>query len=256
MRLAGSMGSVVEQLKAGRSQDDQVDEWISNLFNAHSLARGRPAVYMRRMVTKYIELLIESGDELFRRNTMESIPLALQRYVQASHLFGPAPRALPPTTKGTVKTYSQLFKRLNDFSSADMDLELTLPFFADTTSAGSIAIVNEAPKYKNVLGMVRSSYFPVPSNRELSALRDRIDVRLYQNRHGLDINGNKQHIPLFEPPIDPGQLVRSSESGLSTLSLLGDSVDGPMPNYRFLFLLQKAFDMCTNPCSVSLYGQP
>ncbi|KAM0814368.1 hypothetical protein AB5N19_00158 [Seiridium cardinale] len=244
VRLAGSMGRVVKLLKAGRGKDDLVDEWLSNPFNAHSLARGRPALYMRRFVMKYIELLIASGDELFRQESMESIPLALQRYVQASHLFGPTPQALPSPVKATVRTYAQLFNSVNDFSSAAVDLELTFPFFANTLlSTQSAAVVNEAPRYSAVLGMVQSSCFTVPANPELALLRERIDDRLYKIRNSLDINGNKRRLPLFDPPIDPSQLVKAAASGISASSFAG-GIDGPMPNYRFLFLLQKAFEMC------------
>ncbi|KAL7917362.1 hypothetical protein ACQKWADRAFT_325904 [Trichoderma austrokoningii] len=250
MRTAGSMGKVVKELKAGKGTSNEVAEWLSNPFNAHSLARGRPVIYMRRLVRKYIELLIESGDELFRQSSLESIPLALQRYVQASHLFGSAPQSLPSPTKSTVKTYSQLFKHVNDFSSAAVDLELTFPFFANISGSSAMGIVDQSPKYKGVLGMVRSGYFSVPANPELAALRERIDLRLYQIRNSLDINGNKRRTPLFDPPVDPGQLVRSVALGSMSSSFAG-SVDGPMPNYRFLFLLQKAFEMCNELKSLS-----
>ncbi|KAL7931746.1 hypothetical protein V8C35DRAFT_329405 [Trichoderma chlorosporum] len=244
MRTAGSMGKLIKELEAGRNNNDDVAMWLSNPFNAHSLARGRPVIYMRRFVRKHIELLIESGDELFRQNSLESIPLALQRYVQASHLFGAAPQSLPSPTKATIKTYDELFKSMDDFSSAAVDLELAFPFFSSIPGSSDVkGIVANSPKYKSVLGMVRTSYFSVPANPEVAALRERIDLRLYQIRNSLDINGNKRRTPLFDPPVDPGQLVRSVAQGGMSSSFAG-AVDGPMPNYRFLFLLQKAFEMC------------
>ncbi|KAK3385121.1 hypothetical protein B0H63DRAFT_510034 [Podospora didyma] len=48
-------------------------------FDPHAIARGRSVAYMKRIIMKYIEILIDAGDVYFRQNTLESIPLALQR---------------------------------------------------------------------------------------------------------------------------------------------------------------------------------
>lgn len=54
---------------------------------------------MKRIAGKYIELLLTMGDEYFRHNTLESIPLASQFYVKASQLFGLQPIELPQLGK-------------------------------------------------------------------------------------------------------------------------------------------------------------
>jgi len=60
--------------------------------------------YMKWIVMKYIEILIEYGDYYFRQNTLETIPNAIQMYVTASHLYGP--RGQKVKKQGKVKRYT------------------------------------------------------------------------------------------------------------------------------------------------------
>ena len=247
LRLAGSTKKVVETLNRGHKTSIDVDDWLASPFNAHSIARGRPAVYMKRFIIKYVEILVAAGDTYFRENTLESIPLALQRYVEASQLFGKRPETLPRPTKPLTKTYQDIRDDLNDFSSAAVDMELQSPFFVEPSSR---AVPEHKSTYNGVLGMVRSMYFPVPPNPQIAGLRDLIDDRFFKIRNSLDINGEFRRLALFEPPLDPGQLVRSMASGGIT-AVLARSTDGPMPNYRFLYLLQKAFEICAEVKSLA-----
>lgn len=76
-------------------------------------------------------------------------------------------------------------------------------------------------------------------------LRDRIDKRLYNIRNGLDVNGNPLNWALFEPPLDPGQVLRagmSPDRGAGASGLLTD-LQSPMPMYRFRYVLQRAFEL-------------
>lgn len=246
LRLAGSTKSIVEKLKKGPKTSAEIDDWLANPFDAHSLARGRPAIYMKRFIIKYIEILVAAGDAYFREGTLESLPLALQHYVEASQLFGTKPEILLRPTKPVIKTYRDIRAEVNDFASAAVDMELDYPFFVDYTHAapspGPMA-GPESPHYNAVLGMVRSSYFAVPANPQIAALRDLIDDRFFKIRNSLDINGNFRCLALFEPPLDPLQLVRSAAAG-GAPSTLANFVEGPTTSYRFVFLLQKAFEIC------------
>lgn len=241
LRLAGSTKSVVEGLEKGPNTNSDINSWLANPFNAHSVARNRPAIYMKRFVIKYIEILIAAGDAFFREDTLESLPLALQRYMEASQLFGPRPQLLPGQTKPVIKTFEDIRMEVNDFASAAVDMELEYPYFVEPSSRGQFW--PDSPGYNSVLGMVRSSYFGVPANPQMVALRDLIDDRFFKIRNSLDINGNFRRLALFEPPLDPGELVRSVAGG-SVSSGFAASVDGPAPTYRFVYLLQKAFEIC------------
>ena len=62
---------------------DQVSAWWEEPFNPHTIARLRMAAYQKAVVMKYIDNLIEWGDKLFRRDTMETIQEATQLYILA-----------------------------------------------------------------------------------------------------------------------------------------------------------------------------
>lgn len=50
-------------------------------------------------------------------------------------------------------------------------------------------------------------------------------------------------LPLFEPPIDPGLLVKAKAAGLDLSSVLAD-ISAPMSSYRFGHMLQKSLELC------------
>ncbi|KAF5679378.1 toxin subunit [Fusarium heterosporum] len=244
---AGKIDSVEDILKllqpsSGSEEEMKTSilEWRKNPFNTHVVARGRPLAYMRRIIMKYIEILIASGDVYFRQNTLEALPLAIQRYVEASHVFGSAPVRGPKLAKPVYKSYADLDQDFNDFSNAAFDLELDFPFFSDPASRGG---GTGASGTFGLTGILKTTYFCVPSNPKLVELRDLIDDRLFKIRNCQDIYGVARSLALFEPPLDPGMLVRATAGGVD-ISQLVSSVAGPMPNYRFQYLLQKAQEMC------------
>src|SRR5699024_4230338 len=62
---------------------DQVKAWKNDPFKPHLIARYRPVAYQRNVVMKYIDNLIDWGDQLFRRDTLESINEASLLYMLA-----------------------------------------------------------------------------------------------------------------------------------------------------------------------------
>jgi hypothetical protein len=81
--------------------------------------------------------------------------------------------------------------------------------------------------------------FCIPDNEELLALWDRVESRLYNIRHCLDINGVSRTPDLFGPAIDPHLLAQIEAEGL-TLEEVLNVTSGNVPPYRFPALLAKA----------------
>ncbi|KAI1111891.1 hypothetical protein F5Y14DRAFT_423958 [Nemania sp. NC0429] len=212
-------------------------EWNMNSGSIHAAARGHPVAYMKRLAIKYMETLIDAGDSLFQLNTIEAIPLALQRYVEASHIFGPVPIHMSALQKRKSLTYNDLEGRLDTFSKATVNLELDFPFQSDPNTRGQSTETSAVS-----FAYIETGYFCIPSNPEVMALKNLIDDRMYKIRNNLDIDGNVQDRPLFEPPIDPGQLVRARAAGINPSTFANDS-RGPMPKYRFMYLLQRAYQL-------------
>ncbi len=81
--------------------------------------------------------------------------------------------------------------------------------------------------------------FCIPDNLELLELWNRVETRLYNIRHCLDINGVSRTPDLFGPPIDPHLLAQIEAEGL-TLEEVLNVTSGKVPPYRFSTLLSKA----------------
>lgn len=253
--------AMFQAFRPGESRDD-VTAWRQNPFAPHVIARSRPLAYMKWIVMKYIEILIGWGDAYFRQNTLETIPNAIQMYILASHLYGP--RGQKVTREGKVKpqTYNSrefffpecypgkvrdtdigtVLNKFDAFSNALVELEEAFPFSNQTTlPVGKLPDDSEV-SLANVFGFAGTLYFSIPDNPNLRALGEKIDDRLFKIRHSLDIQGVFRRLPLFEPPIDPALLVQATAQGLSLNSVLAD-LNGPMPNYRFVYLLTRALEM-------------
>ncbi len=222
--------------------DDEINQWRNNPFQPHVVARDRPSAYMKYVVMKYIEMLIAYGDDYFRQNTNESIPLAIQCYVVASHLYGPGGRKIPRGGKIEKQTYNKLLDKWDAFGNAMVNMESIFPVSNQTASP--FATVGGDVATPNVFGFATSHYFCIPYNPNLTALRKTIDDRLLKIRACENIQGVFEQPPLFEPPIDPALLVQAAAQGLSLSSVLND-MNSPMPNYRFHYLLQKALELCS-----------
>ncbi len=231
---------IFSRLSAGNPSAN-ITEWRENPFQPHVVARGRPAAYMKYTVMKYIEMLISYGDQYFRQNSMESIPLAVQCYVMAAHLYGPRGQKIPRRGTTATATYNSLIERWDAFGNALVELELAFPF-ANQCTVAFASDGGDVP-LPGLFGFANCRYFGIPENPNLAALRDRIDDRLFKIRHCQNIDGVFQQLPLFEPPIDPALLVQAAAQGLS-LSTVLDDLNSPMPNYRFCYLLQKALELC------------
>ena len=71
-----------------------------------------------------------------------------------------------------------------------------------------------APDQSGALfGIGRALYFCVPQNQKLLAYWDTVADRLFKIRNSENIQGVVQQLPLFDPPLDPGMLVKAAAAG-------------------------------------------
>ncbi len=221
--------------------NNAITEWRDNPFNPHLIARSRPSAYMKWTVMKYLDNILEWGDHLFRQDTIESVNYASQLYILASHILGRRPQQIPKRGRIKAQSYLHLMEKLDVFSNASVDLEIIFPYSNQISLPdGQIGseIVNA-----NLFGMAKTKYFCLPNNPKLMSYWDTFSDRLYKIRHCLNIEGVFRRLSLFEPPIDPALLVAATAQGLSLGSVLNE-LNTPVPNYRFNYMLQKAFELC------------
>ena len=214
---------------------EQVKEWRDYPFNPHLIARMRTVAYQKNVLIKYIQTLIAWADQLFRQDTIESINEATQLYILAASVLGPRPKSVPKNVPNPVKTFYQLQKDgIDDFGNALKEVENLV-----STAPASSTMDGDAPElpHLNVL------YFCIPNNEKLLALWDTVGDRLFKIRYCMNIEGVVRQLALFEPPIDPGMLVRASAAGVDVGAALSD-MSAPLPPYRFRVQLERALVLC------------
>lgn len=213
----------------------QVAAWRRNPFQPHRIARMRWGAYQKSVVMKYLDNLVAWGDSLFARDTLESINEATQLYVLAAGILGPRPERIPEMAAPAPATYAQLRASLDEFGNAMVEMQNRFPQLVTFVDGDD----GEGPTEAGIGGGL---YFGIPRNDRLLAYWDTVADRLAKIRSCRNLEGVARSLALFEPPIDPGALVRAGAQGGSLGTVLQD-VNAPLGAYRFTFLLPKAVEL-------------
>ncbi|NYT10718.1 MAG: hypothetical protein GKC09_12435, partial [Methanosarcinales archaeon] len=216
-------------------------EWRKNPFKPHLIARMRPITYQKTVVMKYIDNLIAWGDQLFRRDSIESINEATQLYILASEILGRRPEDIPRRALPKAQTYNTLERSLGNVFDAVVQVEEFLPPYAEL-------IIQ--PKDKPRLTLPTMLYFCLPKNDHLLEYWDTVADRLFKIRHCMNIEGLVRLLPMFEPPIEPSLLVKATAAGIDISSAIND-LNAALPQYRFSIMVQKAVELCAELKSLS-----
>jgi hypothetical protein len=231
--LAGDTGLPGFSPQAKKDLEDQVLDWRTNPFEPHRIANYRTVAYQKTVIMKYLDNLVAWGDYLFRQDSMESINEATQLYIMAAEILGPRPKKVPPQVKAPVESFNELETELDKFSNALVEVENLVPALSGTGSGSA----DPAP--------LPTLYFCIPRNDKMVGYWDTVADRLYKIRNCMNIEGVVRQLSLFEPPIDPGALVKAVAGGVDISSALAD-LNAPLPLYRFNILLQKANEVCND----------
>lgn len=235
-----SIQQLLALMESGDEKHSQlIADWARNPFQPYAIARHRLEAYKKNIFMKYVRTLIDHGDTLFLSDSKEAINEAQQLYIMAAHLLGPKPEKIPPQTKPKPECYATLRGKVDTFAEGLVLLENEYPFSGKVTGH---------PKSDSggMQNMSRTLYFCAPQNAKLLELWDIVEDRLYKIRNCLNIEGVFRQLALFDPPIDPGMLVRAAALGIDLGSVMSD-IQAPLPPYRFSYMLQKALEMC-NEC--------
>jgi hypothetical protein len=208
-------------------------------FQPHAVARTRQIAYQYCVVMKYLDNLIAWGDHLFRQDTIESLNEATQRYVLAANLLGERPERIPQPGSVRPKTFAELKKQsLDPLGNALIELEGQLPF----NMALPLPQDGNAQVATPLFGIGRTLYFCVPHNDKLLGYWDTVADRLFKIRNCLNIEGVFRPLALFDPPLDPGMLVKAAAAGIDIRSMI-NGLNQPVGPVRCLFLIQKALEL-------------
>jgi Tc toxin complex TcA C-terminal TcB-binding domain/Neuraminidase-like domain/Salmonella virulence plasmid 28.1kDa A protein/Putative peptidoglycan binding domain len=223
----------LDELFADDALEAQIQEWQANPFKPHVIARLRLVTYMKAVVMRYIDNLIAWGDQLFRRDSIESINEATQLYILAAQILGRRPEQIPARAKAKVQTFRSLNDQddLNGLANASVEIE------------GFLSPSVVPPADGNADGMPLMPFFGIPGNDKLLGYWTTVADRLFKIRHCQNIDGIVRTLPAFDSPIDPGLLVRAAAVGVDVASALSD-INVALPHYRFNIMMQKAAELC------------
>jgi len=217
----------------------QVDKWEANPFKPHVIARIRVLAYMKNVLMKYLDNLIAWADQLFGRDTIESINEATQLYILAAQLLGRRPQDIPARAKVESHTFQQLVAEgLDALSNAMVPIE---SYFAPNDGP----LPKFGTKDDHALN-IAMFYFCLPKNDKLLGYWDTVADRLFKIRNCMNIDGSVRALALYEPPIDPALLVRAAAKGISIDTVLNSLSVSSLPAYRFSYVLQKANEFCND----------
>jgi hypothetical protein len=211
-----------------------------NPFHPHLVATTRPLAYQYAVVMRYLDNLIAWGDSLFRQDTIESLNEATQIYVLAANLLGEKPQRIP--SRGTVKpkTFAELkASGFDKLGNTWVELEGAFPLSANPAPAQPPAPDASGPLF----GIGRTLYFCLPPNEKLLGYWDTVADRLFKIRHCMNIEGVVRQLALFDPPLDPGMLVKAAAAGIDIGSIL-NGLNQPIGPVRCTLLIQKALELC------------
>lgn len=214
---------------------------LSDPFQPHKVARTRQVAHQYCVVMKYLDNLIAWGDHLFRQDTMESINEATLRYVLAANILGARPQQIPQSGTVRPKTFAQLREKgsLDPLGNKLVDLEGKFPL-----NQGLPRMQGKNPDAVGPLfGIGRTLYFCIPRNDKLLGYWDTVADRLFKIRNCMNIEGVVRQLALFDPPIDPGMLVKAAAAGIDIGSIVS-GLNRPVSPIRCLFLIQKALELC------------
>lgn len=210
----------------------QIETYLNDPFDPHAIASLRQVAYRKAVVMHYIDNLIDWGDIHFRQYTMERIDEARMLYQLAYNLLGTRPDNLGTLILTEEGSYEDLINQSVDY---DFLLELENAPVPETTPT-------PVTMASTVHDSVDNPYFFIPENLLFTEYWNRVEDRLYKIRHCLNIEGIKQPLPLFQPPIDPMAVVQAVSGGASLgVALTENPV--MVPHYRFSFMLAKAQDL-------------
>jgi len=213
----------------------QIVAWRNDPFDPHKIAAIRTRAYQTWTLMRYLDNLIEWGDSLFSQDTIEAINEATNLYMLALELLGDRPKILE--SEGSISSLS-----VSDVldGTSETRLDKVEGLLASPCTTGALSNAGASLGVLRLLGT-----FCAPPNPKLLAYWDTLDDRLFKIRNSMNIAGEVRVLATWDPPIDPALLVSASALGWSLASILS-GLTVSRPNYRFSFMIQRAYAYCAS----------
>ncbi|MCG1039594.1 MULTISPECIES: neuraminidase-like domain-containing protein [Burkholderiaceae] len=160
------------------------------------IAVADPMHYKLAIFLHALDLLIARGDHAYRMLERDTLVEAKMYYIQAQQLLGPRPD-IRITNTWPNPTLSDEAGALVEPTRGHLSGALT---FASWLRTGDTA------------DMGNGDFLP-PVNDVLLGYWDKLELRLYNLRHNLSLDGQPLNLPLYATPVDPAKLQRQQAGG-------------------------------------------
>ena len=150
----------IEKMQTALTDKAAIDQYKKNPFDADAIARMRIGVYQKAIVMKYIDNLLDWGDSLFTRFTMESVNEAMMLYMLASDILGRRPADTGPCNEADEDELT--FNELSSVLDGDSDFLIYLETWSNTQKNQTDFSRLKVGEYINNAGPNR----PQPQNDE------------------------------------------------------------------------------------------
>ncbi|NES83263.1 MAG: hypothetical protein F6K10_18675, partial [Moorea sp. SIO2B7] len=221
-------GNSTQKLEQLLTDDQAIAAYNNKPFDPHAIAQMRIGAYEKAIVMKYIDNILDWGDQLFTQDNRESIAQASILYLLAYDLLGEKPESLGKRPTPPPTTVEQIRAQYQASNIPQFLIELENSTHNPQTVTLALSDIN--------------TYFCVSENKEFLKYWERVEDRLYKIRHSLSIEGVFRQLALFQPPIDPNQLVRAFAAGGTSATVLSQ-LSPTVPHYRFDYMLERARNM-------------
>ncbi|MDI2145892.1 hypothetical protein KBJ94_28000 [Pseudomonas sp. ITA] len=184
------------------------------------IAMNDPMHYKVAIFLHYVNALIEHGDNCYRMQQRDFLGQAKMYYIQASQLLGPRPE-INHTTNWPNPTVGDEVRAITQPASVDLNSPVVL-----------------AQLYQAHVLDGNGDFLP-PYNDALLTYWDKLEVRLYNLRNNLTLDGQPLVVPLYATPVSPTALQQQHSAGNGTAGV--SLPDNQLAcEYRFPVLMDKA----------------
>ncbi len=179
----------------------------------NQLALGNPVYFRQALYLLYVDILLNRGDAAYRRLTRDSLAEAKLCYIRTKRLLGPRP-PVNPIDPWSATTLGQL--KASTFKPSPK---------ADTST---------------VTKLCRSL------SADLLMRWDKVEARLHNLRHYLDLTGNPLNLQLYAATLTPQMLLTAYAHGGGAPRSVHTSPPPHNAHYRFNVILGYALQMVDN----------